>query len=136
MQTDRRLADTALGERQRTHPEANDPSSAGVGTARSRRGGSGQQEAAGRRVVVDRSANEIPAGRDALPFVEEHRRLAGDEAPRVGLEELEGAGGVESVDGFRPPAGGDRLADSLGALEGERRQRREQLVELGIDDPR
>jgi len=78
MQTDRRLADTALGERQRTHPEANDPTSAGVGTARSRRGGSGQQEAPGRRVVVDCSPDEIPAGLDALPLVEKHRPVVDD----------------------------------------------------------
>jgi hypothetical protein len=82
------------------------------------------------------AADKIPAGREALPLAEKDRRLAGNESPRVGLEELEGAGGVESVDGARPPAGGDRLTDALGALERERRERREQLVELIIDDPR
>jgi hypothetical protein len=38
------------------------------------------------------------------------------------------------VDGARPPIGGERLADSLGAVERHGRQRREELIELCVDD--
>jgi hypothetical protein len=43
-------------------------------------------------------------------------------------------GSIQGVDGARPPIGGERLADSLGAVERHGRQCREELIELCVDD--
>lgn len=58
--THARFGDSPLGQRERTHPEADDPPGAGVGPAGDRSGGAGEKEPAGRRVVVHGATNQIP----------------------------------------------------------------------------
>jgi len=86
-------------------------------------------------IVVDGPSDEIPARRNALPLVKEHRGLAGYESAGVRFEELKGAWRVECVDGASAALGSRGLANPFGALQRDRGQRGQELVELGVYDP-
>ena len=80
----RRRVEPSLGERHRPHPDGDDPACAGVGGRIGGRGRPGEQEPRSGRVIVHGAAHQIPRAGQALPLVDEHRRLACYDPPRCG----------------------------------------------------
>jgi len=124
-----------LGERERTHPDADDASRARMGRRLVRHCGAGEQEAVGRCAVVDLAANEVPDGRQPLPLIEEHRSLAVEQALGRGLGDRELGRVVEPADRAGVLQRRPGLAHPLRTLEGDRGQVREELCELVVNDP-
>ena len=126
------LGRTTLGQAERSHPQGGD--AAGPRVRLGGRCGSGEQEAAAGRVMVDEATHRVEHAGDALPFVDQQRcRIAPDDR-RVGLDDLTLGCDVESADRSAPLCRGGRLADTFRAVEQQRWQLREQLVDFVVDD--
>ena len=98
-----------------------------------RRRRAGEEERSRRRPGVHGVADPVPGAGQALELVDEDRRIAGQQAPGIRSCDLELVGVVELVDRSRSPLRGRALADALRALDGDRGQARQQLVQLGVD---
>lgn len=86
--------------------------------------------------MIDASADKIPYGRVALPFIDEKRALRPVDPTGVSGEQFPGAGIVECENRVRAPTGGCGLAYALGSLQGNGRQTGEKLIKLSIDGAR
>ena len=80
-------------------------------------GGSGEEELSGCGVVVDASADGVPEGGEALPFVEEDGAGVEVDAVGCGFEELVVGGAVEATDGGGSLECGGGFADAFGSVD-------------------
>ena len=94
----------------------------------------GEEEASVAGVVVDGSAHEVPRRLPALMLVDEDRLGCRGHSSGVSREQLARGRVVKAVGRRRAGAGRRGLPDSLGAVECDGREVREQLVELAVDD--
>src|SRR5207248_2773096 len=133
-EADGHRVEVAFGEAEGAHADADDPTGARVGGLFDRGGAAGEQERARFGTGVDPSPDLIPYGRVPLPLVDQHRRGGSVEEVRVRGGDLGLTGIVESHDGPGPAERRRRLADSLGAVDGDGGETREELIELVVHD--
>ena len=92
------------------------------------------EQVAGRvRSVVDRPADHVPCGRDALPLVDQNRGPTAENHARAGCHHLSGRT-IETVVRLRSALCGLRLAHSLGPLDEDAGKLDRSLVELVVED--
>ncbi|MEX1357216.1 MAG: hypothetical protein WD981_01195 [Gaiellaceae bacterium] len=131
------MVELALGQGERPHPDADDPSRTRVSRLFPRCRRTGEEKLPGQRAGVDGVSDEVPGFGHALPLVDQDRRLLrSDQSSGVALDDRALSRIRQAVDSPRAGQRGPRLADRLCALERDRREGRQKLVELVVDDAR
>jgi hypothetical protein len=126
----------SFGQGEGSHPQLHDAARARMCLRCLRRRRAGEEESSRTGVLVNGAAYRIPHRRKALPFVDQHGRVGGEEPVDVGPGDLELSIIVQIVGASGAAPGGRGLPDPLRSLQRDRGELRHQLVELRVDDAR
>ena len=105
----------------------------GVGLERRRR--PGQKEPAPDRSGIDETAHNIENPGNPLPLIDQQRRLVTADHLGVGSDDSCFSLFVEPTDAAASLHGRRCLSDTFRAVDQDRRQVREQVIEFVVDDP-
>ncbi len=115
------LNDT-LGQRQRSHPDTDDPTCSGMSLDPRQRRGAGQQEPAGIGTGINRSPYEVPALRHLLPLVDQNRGRSVEKSRGISESDAALRRVIKCMDRGGTPAGSSGLSNAFRTDDRYRRQ--------------
>lgn len=132
-QADRRGGRAPLGQGQWPHTQGHDATGARMGVSGRRRSRAPGQHQASVRIAVHETTYRVPDRGVFLPFVDADAVRRAEPGGGVEPEQLADLGGVELEDSVDVPGSRLRLAHGLGAVDRQRPQPGEDLLDLRVE---